>query len=61
MNITIIQVYAILSNYDDNVIEELYETIEDAIAKTPNKYFLLVNLLLVNFQQDLSIKEEIDF
>ena len=36
---TIIHVYALTSDYDDNVIGELYETIEDSIAKTPKKRF----------------------
>ena len=37
MHITIIQVYAPTSDFDDNVIEEFYETIEDAIEKIPKK------------------------
>ena len=42
INVTIIQVYVPTSDYDDNVIEEFYETIEDAISKTPKKDFLIV-------------------
>ena len=30
------------TDYDDNVIEEFYETIEEYISKTPKKDFLIV-------------------
>ena len=42
MNITIIQVYAPTSKYDEYVIEEFYETIEDDIAKIPKTDFIIV-------------------
>ena len=42
MNITIIQVYAPTSDYDDDIIEEFYEQIEIVIATISNKDFLII-------------------
>ena len=41
-NITIIQVYAPTTDYDDVAIEEFYESIEMAIKKTPKKDIMMI-------------------
>ena len=41
-NITIVQVYAPTSNYDDNEIEEFYDQLQNVIDKTPKKDILVV-------------------
>ena len=41
-NITIVQVYAPMSNYNDNEIEELYEQLQNVIDQTPKKDILVV-------------------
>ena len=41
-NITIIQVYAPTSDYEDDIIEEFYEELEQTIKQTPKKDFLVV-------------------
>ena len=42
MNITIIQVYAPTSEYEDQEVEELYEEIEKIIQKAPKKDLIIV-------------------
>ena len=42
MNITIIQVYAPTSDYDDEAVETFYEELENTIKKTPKKDFLVI-------------------
>ena len=41
-NITIVQVYAQMSDYDDNEIEELYDQLQNVIDQTPKKDILVV-------------------
>ena len=41
-NITIVQVYVPMSDYDDNEIEEHYDQLQNVIDQTPKKYILLV-------------------
>ena len=41
-NITIVQVYAPTSDYDDNEIEELYDHLYNVIDQTPKKDILVV-------------------
>lgn len=41
-NITIIQVYAPTSDYEDEVVEEFYEKLEDTIKKIPKKDILVI-------------------
>lgn len=42
MNITIIQVYAPTTDYDDDAVETFYEELENTIKATPKKDFLIV-------------------
>ena len=42
LNITIVQVYAPMSDYDDNEIEEFYDQLQNVIAQTPMKDVLVV-------------------
>ena len=41
-NITIVQVYAPTSDYDDNEIEECYDQLQNVIDQTPTKDILVV-------------------
>ena len=41
-NITIVQVYARTSDYDDNEIEEFYDQLQNVINQTPKKDVLVV-------------------
>ena len=41
-NITMVQVYAPTSDYDDNKIEEFYDQLQNGIDQTPKKNTLLV-------------------
>ena len=41
-NITIVQVYAPTSDYDDNETEELYDQLQNVIDQTPKKNILVV-------------------
>ena len=41
-NITIVQAYALTSDYDENKIEELYDQPQNAIDQTPKKDILAV-------------------
>ena len=41
-NITIVQAYAPISEYDDNEIEESYDQLQNVIDQTPKKDILLV-------------------
>ena len=41
-NITIVQVYAPMSNYDDNETEEFYDQLQNVIDQTPKKDILVV-------------------
>ena len=41
-NITVIQVYAPNSDYEDEEVEQLYKQLESFIAKTPKKNTLVV-------------------
>ena len=40
-NITIVQAYAPTSDYDDNVVEEFYDQLQNVIDQTPKKGILL--------------------
>ena len=42
MNLSIIQVYAPTADYEDDIIEEFYEKIEDTTAKIPKKDFMII-------------------
>ena len=42
MNLSIIQVYAPTADYEDDVIEEFYEQIEDTTARIPKKDFMII-------------------
>ena len=42
LNITIVQVYAPTSDYDDNKIEELHDQLQNVIDQTPKKDILVV-------------------
>ena len=42
MNLSIIQVYAPKADYEDDIIEELYEEIEDTNARIPKKDFMII-------------------
>ena len=42
MNITIIQVYAPTTDYDDEAVEAFYEELENTIKETPKKDFLII-------------------
>ena len=42
MNMSIIQVYAPITDYEDDTIEELYEQLEDKIARMPNNDFMII-------------------
>lgn len=42
MNISIIQVYAPTADYEDEIIEEFYEQIENTIARIPKKDFMII-------------------
>ena len=41
-NMTIIQVYAPTQDYDDDIVEEFYEELEDTIKKVPKKDLLVI-------------------
>ena len=41
-NITVVQAYALKSDYDDNVIEEFYDQLQNVIDRTPKKDILVV-------------------
>ena len=41
MNLSIIQVYAPTTDYDDNEVDKFYEMIEETIATIPGKDFLI--------------------
>ena len=41
-NITIVQVYVPMSDYDDNEIEELYDQLQNVIDQTPKKDILVL-------------------
>ena len=41
-NITIVQVYAATSDYDDNGIDEFYDQLQNGIDQTPKKDILVV-------------------
>ena len=41
-NITIVQVYAPMSDYEDNEMEEFYDQLQNVIDQTPKKDILLV-------------------
>ena len=41
-NITIVQVYVPMSDYDDNKIEEFYDQLQNVIDQTPKKDILVV-------------------
>ena len=41
-NITVIQVYAPTSDHEDEDVEQFYEQLDCIIAKTPEKYILVV-------------------
>ena len=41
-NITIVQVYAPMSDYDDNEKEEFYDQLQNVIDQTPKKDILVV-------------------
>ena len=41
-NITIVQVYAPTSDYDDNEIDEFYDQLQNVIGQTPKKGILVV-------------------
>ena len=41
-NIIIVQVYAPMSNYDDNETEEFYDQLQNVINQTPKKDILVV-------------------
>ena len=42
MNITIIQIYAPITAYIDEEIDQFYESIDNTIKETPKKYFLII-------------------
>ena len=42
MNLLIIQVYAPTAVYEDEIIEELYEQIEDTSTRIPKKDFMII-------------------
>ena len=42
MNLSIIQVYAPTADYEDDIIEEFYEQIEDTTARIPKKDFMII-------------------
>ena len=48
LNITIVQVYAPMSDYDDNEIEEFYDQLQNVIDQTPMKDVLDENKQLYN-------------
>ena len=41
-NITVVHMYAPMSDYDDNEIEEFYDQLQNVIDKTPKKDILVV-------------------
>ena len=41
-NITVVQMYAPTSDYDDNEIEEFYDQLQNVIGPTPKKDMLVV-------------------
>ena len=41
-NITVVQAYALASDYDDNETEELYDQLQNVIDQTPKKDILVV-------------------
>ena len=42
MNLSIIQVYSPTADYEDDIIEEFYEQIEDTTARIPKKDFMII-------------------
>ena len=42
MNMSIIQVYALKADYEDDIIEECYEQIEDTTARISKKDFMII-------------------
>ena len=42
MNLSIIQVYAPTTNYEDDIIEECYDQIEDTTTRIPKMDFIII-------------------
>ena len=42
VSITVVQEYALMSDYDDNEIEEFYDQLQNIIDQTPKKDILVV-------------------
>ena len=42
MNLLIIQVYAPTTDYEDDIIEDFYEQIEDTTAQFPKNDFMII-------------------